>query len=91
MHITLNYFHFIAIWSIVLVPIIIAGVIIVRRKHERRAFRLLGLTITVLPALWMAFLIMLYFFTVGASVGSGDSRGQMEGQTSYISTPIAAP
>ena len=91
MHITLNYFHYIAIWSIVLVPIIIAGVIIVRRKHERRTFRALGFTITALPALWLACLIMLYFFTVGASVGSGDSLGQMEAHTSYISKPIAAP
>ena len=91
MHITLNYFHYIAIWSIVLVPIIITGIIIAKRKHERWAFRLLGFTITVLPALWLACLIMLYFITVGVSMGSEASRGHMEGQTSYISTPLAAP
>ena len=84
-------FLFDAIWLIVLIPAIITGIIIAKRKHERRAFRALGFAIIVLPALWLACLIMLYFFTVGVNVGSGDSRGQMEGQTSYISTPIAAP
>ena len=55
-------FLFDAIWLIVLIPAMITGIIIAKRKHERRAFRALGFTIIVLPAFWITIQIMDFFF-----------------------------
>ena len=53
---------YIAIWLIVLIPAIITGIIIAKRRHEYRAFRALGFTIIVLPALWITLQIIDFFF-----------------------------
>ena len=69
---------------------IAAGVIIARRRQERRIFRAFGLAVIVLHGLYLLYLVVFLLIAFGV-IPVGAEAGASRGMTEYISTPIASP
>ena len=82
-----------AITALLTIPPIVAGFIIVRRKHESWKFRALGLTMIVLPGLYGLYFTLLLIVVGATIIGLGDSMGMDSmGMTDSIPpSPTATP
>ena len=69
---------------------ITAGVIIARRRQERRIFRAFGLAVIVLQGLYLLYSVIILLIAFGV-IPVGAESGASTGMTEYIPTATASP
>ena len=79
-----------ALITLLHISAITAGVIIARRRQERRIFRAFGLTVIVLHGLYLLYLVVFFLIAFGV-IPVGAESGASRVMPEYISTPIASP
>ena len=79
-----------ALITLLHISAITAGVIIARRRQERRIFRAFGLAVIVLHGLYLLYLVVFLLIAFGV-IPVGAESGASREMTEYVSTPIASP